>query len=55
MKSFIGEIWDKRISFDYKKIRCYSARRWPKGMGDTHGVEHWDRVARFGSYVERHA
>ena len=48
MKSFIGEIWDKRISFDYKKIRCYSASRWPDAMGNTHGVEHWDRVARFG-------
>lgn len=34
--------------FDYTNLRRYSANRWPKGMGDTHGVEHWDRVARFG-------
>ena len=34
--------------FDYTSLRRYSANRWPQGMGDTHGVEHWDRVARFG-------
>lgn len=48
MKNVIWEIGNKRISFDYEKIRCYSASRWPIDMGKTHGVEHWDRVARFG-------
>jgi len=48
MKSVIWKIGNKHISFDYEKIRCYSASRWPKDMGETHGVEHWDRVARFG-------
>lgn len=48
MKSVIWKIGNKHISFDYEMIRCYSASRWPKDMGETHGVEHWDRVARFG-------
>ena len=34
--------------FDWKKLREYSVKRWPEWMGMTHGVEHWDRVAKFG-------
>ena len=41
-------IADKHRSFDYEKIRIYSASRWPEDMGETHGLEHWDRVAMFG-------
>lgn len=33
---------------NYEKIRIYSASRWPEDMGRTHGLEHWDRVAKFG-------
>lgn len=36
----------RELSFEV--LRSFSMRRWPKGMGDTHSVEHWDRVARFG-------
>ena len=25
--------------------------RWPEDLGTTHGVEHWDRVAKFGSIL----
>lgn len=34
--------------FDWNRLRSFSIRRWPDAMGNTHGVEHWDRVARFG-------
>jgi uncharacterized protein len=34
--------------FNYTNLRRYSANRWPQHLGTTHGVEHWDRVARFG-------
>lgn len=33
---------------DIEKLRAFSASRWPEEMGTTHGVEHWDRVAKFG-------
>ncbi|MBQ8457408.1 MAG: hypothetical protein IJ540_07385 [Prevotella sp.] len=31
-----------------EQLRSYCANRWPEGLGKTHGVEHWDRVAKFG-------
>ena len=34
--------------FDWKRLREYSIKRWPEWMGTTHGIEHWDRVAKFG-------
>ena len=34
--------------FNWKKLREYSVKRWPEWMGMTHGIEHWDRVAKFG-------
>ena len=34
--------------FDLKRLREYSIKRWPEWMGTTHGIEHWDRVAKFG-------
>ena len=34
--------------FDWNRLRSFSIRRWPDAMGATHGVEHWDKVARFG-------
>lgn len=37
--------------FDYTALREYCVSRWPKGMGMTHGVEHWDRVAKFGQIL----
>ena len=33
------------------ELRSYCLNRWPKDMGTTHGVEHWDRVARFGKML----
>ncbi len=32
-------------------LRSFSANRWPKALGSTHGVEHWDRVAKFGEML----
>lgn len=34
--------------FDWNHLRSFSISRWPEDMGTTHGVEHWDRVAKFG-------
>lgn len=34
--------------FDCSDLRSFSINRWPEDMGTTHGVEHWDRVAKFG-------
>lgn len=33
------------------ELRSYCLNRWPKDLGTTHGVEHWDRVARFGKML----
>lgn len=33
------------------RLRSFSAGRWPKELGNTHGVKHWDRVARFGQML----
>ena len=38
----------KDNTFDASELRRFSASRWPIGMGETHGVKHWDRVAKFG-------
>ena len=37
--------------FDYSDLRSFSIDRWPEEMGTTHGVEHWDRVAKFGQML----
>lgn len=36
---------------DVEALRRFSDSRWPEKMGRTHGVEHWDRVARFGQLL----
>ena len=36
------------VSFNWEELRLYSMSKWPEEMGNTHGVEHWDRVAMFG-------
>ena len=36
---------------DIEKLRSFTANRWPKHLGRTHGVEHWDRVAKFGQML----
>jgi uncharacterized protein len=36
------------LKLDWMKLREYSVKRWPEWMGITHGVGHWDRVAKFG-------
>lgn len=38
----------KMSEHNFEKLRSFSMNRWPQNMGSTHGVEHWDRVARFG-------
>ena len=40
--------------FDVQALRQFVIELWPKEMGATHGVAHWDRVARNGErlYVE---
>ena len=40
-----------QLTFDWKKLRQFSIARWPKEMGTTHGIEHWDRVAKFGEML----
>ena len=32
-------------------LRAFCMNRWPEKMGATHGVEHWDRVAKFGQML----
>ncbi len=34
--------------FQWEDLRSFSMSRWPEYLGTTHGVEHWDRVAKFG-------
>jgi len=41
-------IRDRQPDVDVEALRCFSDSRWPEEMGRIHGVEHWDRVARFG-------
>ena len=33
------------------RLRSFCASRWPKELGYTHGVKHWDRVAKFGEML----
>ena len=41
-------------TFNLQALRQFAIDRWPREMGRTHGVGHWDRVARNGKrlYVE---
>ena len=39
------------MPFHYSNLRSFSISRWPEEMGTTHGVEHWDRVAKFGQML----
>lgn len=36
---------------DIKELRLFCFRRWPEHLGKTHGVNHWDRVAKFGEML----
>ena len=47
----ISHLSNNDITFDYTELRNYCLNRWPKELGETHGVEHWDRVARFGKML----
>lgn len=33
------------------RLRSFTAQRWSRALGTTHGVEHWDRVAKFGEIL----
>ena len=37
--------------YDWTPLRNYSIGRWPNHLGKTHGVGHWDRVARLGNLI----
>ena len=39
------------MKLNVKRLRSFTAERWPESMGKTHGVNHWDRVARFGEML----
>lgn len=41
------------LVLNVERLRSFSASRWPVELGTTHGVEHWDRVARFGTMLYR--
>lgn len=41
----------KQLKLNIERIRKYCAERWPKNLGKSHGVEHWDRVAKFGELL----
>lgn len=34
-----------------EKLRAFTSARWPNELGQSHGVEHWDRVAKFGQML----
>ena len=49
MKNFLKELFlRKESTFQWEKLRLFSMSRWPEDLGTTHGVDHWDRVAKFG-------
>lgn len=41
----------KQIKLDIERIRNFCAEQWPKRLGKSHGVDHWDRVAKFGELL----
>ena len=41
------------LVLNVERLRSFSASLWPVELGTTHGVEHWDRVARFGTMLYR--
>ena len=52
MKNFLKELFlRKESTFQWEKLRLFSMSRWPEDLGITHGVEHWDRVAKFGQML----
>lgn len=38
-------------SFNLDELRRFAIQRWPEHMGRTHGVDHWDRVCKFGQIL----
>lgn len=42
---------NKQYLLDIKELRSFCIKRWPKELGTIHGIEHWDRVARFGKML----
>ena len=38
----------KQLTINWQELRQFSIARWPEEMGTTHGVDHWDSVAKFG-------
>ena len=39
------------MKLNIERLRSFCASRWPERMGKAHGVEHWDRVAKFGQML----
>ena len=49
MKKFLKSIFTQNDAvFQWENLRFFSLSRWPEDLGTTHGVDHWDRVAKFG-------
>lgn len=49
MKKFLKSIFTQNDAvFQWENLRLFSMSRWPEDLGTTHGVDHWDRVAKFG-------
>lgn len=42
---------NRQPDVDMEALRCFCDSRWPEEMGRTHGVEHWDRVTKFGQLL----
>ena len=41
----------KAESINLDELRRFAIQRWPEYMGRTHGVDHWDRVCKFGQIL----
>lgn len=52
MRFSLKNIFNRKESlFRWEELRLFSMSRWPEDLGTTHGVDHWDRVARFGKIL----
>ena len=38
---------------NWDTLRLFCINRWPENLGAIHGMDHWDRVARFGQMLRQ--